>query len=47
MNEVQKKIIVDSEIYSMTGRIRMSLLTKIIEYLNKQNAEGDIVECGV
>ena len=47
MNEMQKKIIMDSEIYSMTGRIRMSLLIKIIEYLNKQNTEGDIVECGV
>ena len=47
MSEIQKKIIRDSEIYSMTGRIRMSLLIKIIEYLKKQNIEGDIVECGV
>ena len=47
MSEIQKKIIRDSEIYSMTGRIRMSLLIKIIEYLKKQNIDGDIIECGV
>jgi O-methyltransferase len=47
MNEIQKKIIRDSEKYSMTGRTRMSLLIKIIEYLTKHNIDGDIVECGV
>ena len=47
MDEVQKKIIIKSEKYSMTGRIRMSLLLKIIEHLNLKNIEGDIVECGV
>ena len=31
----------------MTGRIRMSLLLKIIEYIKNNNIDGDIVECGV
>ena len=47
MTELQKKIIKNSEIYSMTGRIRMSLLIKTIEHIKNENIEGDIVECGV
>jgi len=47
MTEHQKTIIKDSETYSMTGRIRMSLLLKIIEYIKNNNIDGDIVECGV
>ena len=47
MNDIQKKIIRSSEKYSMTGRIRMSLLIKIIEHINTNNMPGDIVECGV
>ena len=47
MNDIQKKIISSSEKFSMTGRIRMSLLIKIIDHLNKNNIEGDIVECAV
>jgi len=47
MDDIQKKIIRNSEKYSMTGRIRMSLLIKIIEHISKNNIHGDIVECGV
>ena len=47
MNDIQKKIIRESEKFSMTGRIRMSLLLKIIDHINLHNIEGDIVECGV
>ena len=47
MTEHQKKIIKDSETYSMTGRIRMSLLLKIIEHIKNHKIDGDIVECGV
>lgn len=47
MTDIHKKIIRDSEIYSMTGRIRMSLLIKCIEHIHRKNIEGDIVECGV
>ena len=47
MNDIQKKIIRESEKFSMTGRIRMSLLLKIIDHINSHNIEGDIVECGV
>ena len=42
-----KKIIRDVEKYSMSGRIRMSLLIKIIEHIYNKSIEGDIVECGV
>ena len=44
MNDIQKKIIRESEKFSMTGRIRMSLLLKIIDHINSHNIEGDIVE---
>ena len=47
MTDIHKKIIRESEKYSMTGRIRMSLLIKCIEHIHKNNIEGDIVECGV
>ena len=47
MTDIHKKIIRESEKYSMTGRIRMSLLIKCIEHIHNKNIEGDIVECGV
>ncbi len=47
MNDIQKKIISESEKFSMTGRIRMSLLLNIIDHINSHNIKGDIVECGV
>ena len=47
INNDQKKIIRDVEKYSMSGRIRMSLLIKIIEHIYNKSIEGDIVECGV
>lgn len=47
ISSVEKKIIKQSEEYSMTGRLRMWTLIQSIKHVVKNNIEGDIVECGV
>ena len=47
LHEDEKKIILDSSKYSLTGIARMSALTKCLKNVLKNNIEGDFVECGV
>ena len=47
VNENIKDFIQLSSKYSMTGELRMYVLTEAIKYISNKSIEGDFVECGV
>ncbi len=46
-NEFQKKLIEEASPFTMTSPERMGSLINAVEYIIKNNIEGDFVECGV
>lgn len=46
-SEKIKKIIQSCSKYSMTGELRMYVLSQAVKYIKNSNLKGDFVECGV
>jgi hypothetical protein len=46
-SEEIKKIIRSCSKYSMTGELRMYVLSQAVKYIKNSNLKGDFVECGV
>lgn len=47
ISETEKNIIETCNKYSMTGKLRMYVLSQAIKYVKNQDIDGDFVECGV